>query len=96
VQRVLRLGAVASGGACLLIDQGIEIMRKIFLAAAVTGSAFGLAACMEPAGEADDAMVADAESNADAMAEADSADEGAVDGETAEETAEETAAEVTE
>lgn len=61
-----------------LADQGIEIMRKIVLAAAIATSALGLAACGETAEQADetaDAMAADAEANAEAVEEA--ADEAA-------------------
>ena len=57
----------------LLADQGFEIMRKIVLAAAIATSALGLAACSETAeeaGEAVDAMAADAEANAEAVADA--------------------------
>lgn len=46
-------------------------MRKIILAAAVAGSALGLAACSETAdqaGETVDAMAADTEANAEAVA----------------------------
>lgn len=45
-------------------------MRKIVLAAAIATSALGLAACSETADEAgdmDEAMVADTETNVDAM-----------------------------
>lgn len=62
-----------------LADQGFELMRKIVLAAAIAGSALGLAACSETAeqaGETADAMAADAEANVEAMAEG---AEGAVD-----------------
>ena len=62
-----------SGRAESLADQGIELMRKIVLAAAIATSALGLAACSETAdtaGETADAMAADAEANADAMADA--------------------------
>ena len=62
------------GGAQItLADQGIELMRKIVLAAAIAGSALGLAACAETADQADetaDAMAADAEANAEAMTDA--------------------------
>ncbi len=47
-------------------------MRKIVLAAAVAGSALGLAACSETAeqaGETAEAMAADTEANVEAMAE---------------------------
>jgi len=83
-----------SGNRIPLADQGFELMRKIVLAAAIAGSALGLAACSEAADEADaaaDAMAADAEAVAEeATAEvADAAEEVA-------DAAEETVEEVTE
>lgn len=69
-----------SGNRIPLADQGFELMRKIVLAAAIAGSALGLAACSEAADEAADAadaMAADAEAVAEeATAEvADAAEE---------------------
>lgn len=63
----------------LFVEQGIEIMRKIVLAAAIATSALGLAACGETAdsvSETGDAMAADAESIAE---DATAAGEEAVD-----------------
>ena len=72
-----------SGNRIPLADQGFELMRKIVLAAAIAGSALGLAACSEAADEAADAadaMAADAEAVAEeATAEAGEAMEAAGD-----------------
>jgi hypothetical protein len=100
---VIRSTLARSGGLTVtvsLADQGIEFMRKIVLAAAVAGSALGLAACTpaEEATEAAEETMADTESVAEeAMAEGEEAaaegEEAAAEGEEAAEEATEEAAE---
>lgn len=83
-------GPIVRAAPVPFVEQGIEIMRKIVLAAAIATSALGLAACGETAdsvSETGDAMAADAESIAD---EATAAGEEVADaaGEAADATAE--------